>query len=439
MPVFLSKTLADNVHVLSYPLLNPQSSLNQARVINSCIKPVTQQLKIDFALDAASVNYDAFKGDQLAQAADGKLEGKQQQRQKGDKPTFKSGRMDKQSYVSSTSVHGVDRFMAALIRNGEIHLTPIKNMYQMRPSFSYFDKQDKRSKAENKQDDDEEEEARQVTVKFARSENERMKKAKEKSYNHFAQINEEEPWCETMWYPNSSEVAGLEKHKLLIGTLESQKHLISLERKEYLKNLLSTDEDGTSLEVPASSMIFSQRKLMQLPLVDQIQYLLISAKMLKFDTIVSYVTDKNIDRILHALGIVGTLIKGNWVVKSEVLYPEKMVSAINGVEAKFMVRAREYILYRFTQSEFLDRSQITTITKLPDEETKEVLKGVSRFCEGKGWQLILPPDENFERAYPDLVQRQNLYWNGKQEELIELEQAAESVKRQRKKSHRESK
>lgn len=435
MPVFLSKTLADNVHVLQYPLLNPQSSLNQAKVINSCVKPVTQQLKIDFALDASSINYDAFKGDQLAQAADGKQEGKQ--RQKGEKPTFKSGRMDKQSYTSSTSVKGIDRFVVALIQNGEVHLTPIKNIYQMRPSFSYFDKQDKRSKAENKPEDEEEEEARQVTVKFARNDTERARKAKEKSYNHFAQMNEEEPWCETMWYPNDSEIAALEKHKLQIGTMDSQKHLFSLEKNHYLKNLLTTEEDSSVAESLLTARVLSHRNLAQLPLVDQIQHLLTDGKILSFSTILSYVTDKNVDRVLHALGVVGTLIKGNWVVKSEVLYPEKAVSSTNGVLAKFMIRAREYILYRFTQSEYLDRNQLTTITKLPEEEAKQVLEGLSVYHEGKGWRLILSPDPNFERTYPDLVQRQNLYWNGKQEEFIELEQI--ETGRRRKKSHRESK
>lgn len=44
-----------------------------------------------------------------------------------------------------------------------------------------------------------EEQAQQVTVKFARSENERIRKLKEKSFNYLAQKSAEEPWCHTHW------------------------------------------------------------------------------------------------------------------------------------------------------------------------------------------------------------------------------------------------
>lgn len=44
-----------------------------------------------------------------------------------------------------------------------------------------------------------EEQAQQVTVKFARSENERIRKLKEKSFNYLAQKSAEEPWCQTHW------------------------------------------------------------------------------------------------------------------------------------------------------------------------------------------------------------------------------------------------
>lgn len=49
------------------------------------------------------------------------------------------------------------------------------------------------------------------------------------------------------------------------------------------------------------------------------------------------------------------------------LYPEKAVSSSNSVQAKFMIQVRDYILYRFTQSIYLDRNQLTSITKLPED------------------------------------------------------------------------
>lgn len=68
--------MAENLHVLQYPVLGQTINLENAHIVNSCVKPMTQQLKIDFALNTDSQNYDAFKGDQLGIVADGKLDSK---------------------------------------------------------------------------------------------------------------------------------------------------------------------------------------------------------------------------------------------------------------------------------------------------------------------------------------------------------------------------
>lgn len=70
--MYLNKSLADSIHLLQYPVLGHSINLNNAHVVNSCIKPTTQQLKVDFALNTDSQNYDGFKGEQLGVVADGK-------------------------------------------------------------------------------------------------------------------------------------------------------------------------------------------------------------------------------------------------------------------------------------------------------------------------------------------------------------------------------
>lgn len=91
----------------------------------------------------------------------------------------------------------------------------------MRPSFSYFDKSDVRNKAEKKAENDadlDEEEAKQVTVQFARTENEHIKKAREKSFGFLAQKGADEAWCETKWFTKDSQQAVLEREKLFTVT-----------------------------------------------------------------------------------------------------------------------------------------------------------------------------------------------------------------------------
>lgn len=71
IPVYLSKSLAENLFILQYP--NRKTNFNRTHVVNSSVKPLNQEVKIEFALDTASRHYDAFKGEQFALAADGKV------------------------------------------------------------------------------------------------------------------------------------------------------------------------------------------------------------------------------------------------------------------------------------------------------------------------------------------------------------------------------
>lgn len=73
IPVYLSKALLENLYVFQYPSKKLDFNFDKATVVNSCIKPINQDVKLDFALDTASTHYDSFKGEQFAIAADGQV------------------------------------------------------------------------------------------------------------------------------------------------------------------------------------------------------------------------------------------------------------------------------------------------------------------------------------------------------------------------------
>ena len=54
---------------------------------------------------------------------------------------------------------------------------------------------------------EEEEEAKQITVKFARQETERVKRAREKSFNYLSKKSAEEPWYHTEFFTADSRLA----------------------------------------------------------------------------------------------------------------------------------------------------------------------------------------------------------------------------------------
>lgn len=149
------------------------------------------------------------------------------------------------------------------------------------------------------------------------------------------------------------------------------------------------------------------------------------------------------DKVLRNLALCGVLIRGNWTLQSEILYPPGVVSLTNGVSSDLMCRGRDYVLYKFMKNEMgpLNRQKVSTITQLPHEETKEVLESISivkTSDKGKSWELLKPLDYDFEKRYPEIVQRQETIWKAQEEKFLEME-AEKSEKRTRKKSLRESK
>lgn len=173
----------------------------------------------------------------------------------------------------------------------------IAAILQMRQNFAYFDKGDKRTKAEQQAEngsDDEADDLKQVTVKFARADNEKLRKAREKSYNFIQQLGADEPWCETMWYPKSSHESEMERQKITGFHPVNDDGYISVSSKEYFSELLNGVEkkapvpatSSTTAEAAIdeniitqiSTIAISMTRLKKLPLLDQVKTLLRDGK-----------------------------------------------------------------------------------------------------------------------------------------------------------------
>lgn len=63
--------------------------------------------------------------------------------------------------------------------------------------------------------------------------------------------------------------------------------------------------------------------------------------------------------VLYYLQKVAMLVQGNWVVKSEVIYPKDFTSPQNGVPSELMCRARDYIVgVQFRDRELIHKMQL---------------------------------------------------------------------------------
>ncbi|GAA6086342.1 DNA-directed RNA polymerase III subunit RPC5 [Tachysurus ichikawai] len=193
LDVYLAKSLSDKLYLFQYPVRPAHMNYDDIPHLTAKIKPKQQKVEIEVAIDTTSPNYCRSKGEQIALNVDGtSME---------DSSTYSIKMMDKQTFSSIQATMNTSRYAAAVFRKGELHLTPLQGILQMRPSFSYLDKADSKHKereaaneAGDSSQDEAEDDAKQITVRFSRPESEQARQRRIQSYEFLQKKQAEEPW-----------------------------------------------------------------------------------------------------------------------------------------------------------------------------------------------------------------------------------------------------
>lgn len=417
--VFLSKMLLDSLYIFQYPVRPANMTYDDMTYLEARIKPIQQKVELELVLNTRSATYDCSKGEQIALNVDGT--------RKDESSFFRSSLMDKQVLTSTQALASASRYAVGLLKDGQLHLNPIRGIVQLRPSFGYLDRSDAKQKQESKDQGEnaessaeEEEEAQAVTVKFARPETDRTKQAREKSFRYLQQKMLEEPWHHVSYHCYQSEMSLKEKKLLRCSRVEDDVLELSASASDYL-HMLVPDAKDTDFNKPSlPSNVLSMAQLRTLPLGEQIRALLCNAKVISFNQLMLLLSsDVDSVAVLRALQQVAMLVQGCWVVKSDILYPKDSCSPHSGVAAEILCRGRDYVKWRFTQCRLLIRQDIAAIIKLPPDDVKDILEQMARQRRGsKGWEFALPWDADFIQRYPDVVQRQQLLWEARGQQLV---------------------
>lgn len=421
LPVYLSHTLSDQLFIYQYPTKPVSVPCEKEKIIKCCIKPQHQEVSIETALDIQSTNYDPSHGEQIAVNVDGK----------GSKPQmdkfFQSPMMDKKTLYSSRVLADVGSIAVATIRDEKFILSPVKGVISMYPGFPYLDITDKRAKEEAKEQGDvdvsggeEEDEAKQITVKFARQESERVKRAREKSFNYLSKKSAEEPWYHTEFFTSETRSAEVERAKFISVPLEDQISSLSLTPDQYMNDLIPSQEDLSWTTPALPCHLISMTALRSLPLSEMVQTVLKEVKVITFGQLCGLLAGTgDTVKLLRSVQQCAVLVQGNWVVRSDIVYPKDTVSEQNGVPAELMIRARDYILCLLSEGKTVDRKLISSTVRLPADELKHILCQFAKYKRNVGWVLCLPTDKDFIEKYPDVVERQNMWWEAKYRQLSE--------------------
>ncbi|GFN78523.1 DNA-directed RNA polymerase iii subunit rpc5 [Plakobranchus ocellatus] len=421
--VFLSKSLSENLYLMQYPLRPKHMGYSHLDHISARVKPQQKRVEIELALDTRSKNYSSSKGEQIAVNVDGNLPPNA-----GDR-IFSSSKMDKitLSCPPHTESFPNCQYGIGLLKEGELHVTPLSAIVQMRPNFDYLDRADTRHRAETantslgdggeSSQDEAEEDPTPVSMKVSRGESEEFKARRMASYEYVNQKREEERWIRMSYFTADSGLVEAERQQLQAGDAPHVSQF-KISPHEYLQALIPPSYEDKSEKPAMPDNVLSLNELRKLDLNDQIKALLINVKVIRFDQLVSFLargTDHQ--AILRSLQNMAVLVQGCWVVKSELLYPDEDKEELgrkrrpnSAVSPELLRRVRDYAMWKFTHCKYVVRKDISSIVQLPSDDVKEILEKMSRLKARSGWEFMYDYDRGFCERFPDIVQRQKNKW-----------------------------
>lgn len=423
IPVYLAKTLTDQLYVFQYPVRPHSHSYDDETILKSSIRPRSGQVELELELRTRGPTYDKSKGEQIALNVDGAYRDKRD----SEDNFYKSQVMDKLVLSSTKVLKDASRYAVGVMHDSALHLSPVSHVLALRSSFAYLDMADKRGKQERKdmtgeEDSDEEKEAKKVTVRFEKPETDRSRAAKEKSYGYLQKQIRDEPWIETTFHRCGSERASeFEKRKLYCSYEDQQVDQFMLSSKDYLTQLVPPLKEIEVATPGLPAHLMSRAALAALPLHDRCKTIINNAGVASFTELLGMMGcgsgAEAASSLLKVLQQVAVLVQGNWVVKSDILHPKDGKSE-SGVANELVQRGRDYMLYSFSKNSTIMRNEIAEVVCLPGNDLITILKGVARRRGNRGaWEFLLPTDQNFILKYPDVVQRQEMIWQSRHEQL----------------------
>uniref|UniRef100_H3CEM7 Polymerase (RNA) III (DNA directed) polypeptide E n=1 Tax=Tetraodon nigroviridis TaxID=99883 RepID=H3CEM7_TETNG len=416
--VYLAKSLADKLYLFQYPVRPSSMTYDDVSHLSARIKPKQQRVELEMAINAMSPNYCRSKGEQIALNVDGTAY--------DETNTYSTKMMDKQTFSSIQATTNTSRYAAAVFHKGELHITPLTGILQMRPSFSYLDKADNTTREReaaneggDSSQDEAEEEAKAITVRFSRPESEQARQRRIQSYEFLQKKQAEEPWVHLQYHSAKDGRSEHERQYLFCQSVDASENSELVKTpKEYLSMLMPPLAEEKFVKPVGPSNVLSMAQLRTLPLVDQVKTLMKNVKLIQFANLMGLLasgTDST--SVLRCIQQVALLVQGNWVVKSDVLYPKDTCSPHSGVPAEVLCRGRDFVMWRFTLERSLMRKEVAAVVRLPPEDVKDFLEQVAAPRVNRGWEFLLPTDVDFVRKHPDVAHRQHMLWLGIQSKL----------------------
>ncbi|XP_077528169.1 DNA-directed RNA polymerase III subunit RPC5-like [Haemaphysalis longicornis] len=386
LDVYISKALADQLYLLQFPYQSTKREYAYEQILGVRVKPKQKKVELEYALDMDDPSYDRACAEWLAEKANWEGDG----------------------LTGCTDKYGC-----------ELHLTPLHAVLQMRPSFQHLEP----SGAET-EEEEQEVKPTLVLMKFEEHESYREKRARERSFQFVQQKEEKEAWIEANYHGPETEMSCVERSKLFCRQMDADMSDLPGTLPQYFQSLVTdkkessdADADKANTKKTGCTHMSAPDALNSLTLLDQIQAIFLKANVVNLAELMTMLPPQgDMLDVLRQLTKVAILVRGCWVVKSDVLYPKGTLSPRTGVPAEIICRARDYLMYLFTQWSHVSKGMFSNALKLPGDEIEALLSGMAKPMPG-GWEFVLPCDTDFITKFPEVVTRQKMYWDEKKQQL----------------------
>ncbi|ORX50791.1 hypothetical protein BCR36DRAFT_352206 [Piromyces finnis] len=390
--IFLSNP--KNPHyLLQYPIrTQPFNEFNMP--VEGRIKPNAQQLELDLTINTGAVTYDRQKADELSR---GLVE--ESSIGPGRKLIKKAETLEKQT-LSSSLLPKNGNYMFGVVKNDGLHISPISALLQLRPNFKYLDNIDKIEKLKSSKENEDEQEPVSRLVQMQVKKTEATTLQDEILIQQ--RIAEEEPWSLLQIYMPETEQS---KSNNGIQTEVKEEIEFNKSTEDYLDRIHPYVSTTENIEKTYSySQGLPLNDIHTLPLGPQLRSLIFNSFIMTYDNIKSLIkTNVTKDEIIiKELEKYAILIKGNWVLKSEISYKD------------YSYHARQYLLSLFKTKDYVNRKEFIEFTHIYPQMSYEMFSEIAtcdRGKDSKGWQLKFPRNKAFEKKFPEVVSRQEEAFN----------------------------
>ncbi|XP_022181333.1 DNA-directed RNA polymerase III subunit RPC5 isoform X3 [Myzus persicae] len=379
------------------------------KMINYCrrmlprYKSECEELEISYALNTDQ-NYDRGHGQELAVEMD---------KTSKDKSNYPSGMIDHLSFEShNTTSNTADMIMYTSGKS--IHLCPLKKTLNMLPKLSHIDKidpKDENKKSSQNESEEEEEESEQIIAKFK---DRPGKKSEKKKMQEMVKQRAMEPWIDLNFVPNGHYFSREELDKFMLP------HTNRTDQKQPDIVVTKVEKEVINENINAiRARQLSQNEIKSYSLENKIKILLFNAKMISTKMLMNLLhkcgvpSDESLTTILIHLKEIAVLVRGNWVIKSEVIYPDNTISSHFGLNFEVMRILRDYTIHLLDSGQIVNRKNIGKMFNAPPEEVKDVLTSVAVLDKTKTWKLLVTDNDGFLETvdnYHEICKEQSDWW-----------------------------